>query len=260
VPSGPLQARFDIDPSMLDPGQIPKATAFRIPPRSGQGGSDVYHLDLAHRDVFARLDEGSRVLECGCGGGQMRGWVIARGHDYVGTDISSSRVFDWLQEHGGPDLICDSHALPFREASFDLGYAAAVWEHLAFPQLATKEVFRVLKPGGYFLGSASFLEPWHDESYFHGSANGVFSMLRLAGFEAEAIWPERAWPGFRAMLKMGNAATRPVAWLGDLMNAYYLQPKRLKLLLKKRRWPTDTDLYEDRARMAGAIAWIARKP
>jgi len=190
----------------------------------------------------------------------MRDWLRSRGLTYVGTDVSTDRVHDWLTAFGGPDVLCDAHALPVRDNSVDAVYAAAVWEHLAFPQMAAREVARVLRPGGYFLGSASFLEPWHDESYYHMTPNGTHTTLRLAGLEILYVWPEVKWPGFVALLEMGNKATRPIRWLGRLMNAYYLFPKQMKLFVKMRTWPDRDRLFETRGKMAGAIAWIARRP
>jgi len=45
--------------------------------------------------------------------------------------------------------------------------AIAVMEHLYNPFLAVNEIHRVLKQGGYFIGSVASLEPYHDLSYFH---------------------------------------------------------------------------------------------
>ena len=70
-------------------------------------------MDLAHLHVINRLKKGGRVLEIGCGVGQNRQFFNEIGFDYVGIDISKSRVFDWLREFGGPDYLCDAHFLPF---------------------------------------------------------------------------------------------------------------------------------------------------
>lgn len=246
--------------TFADPSRIPATEVFCAPAKAGQAASGVYHLDIAHREIFENLPKGAIVLETGCGGGQLRGYIAGLGHRYFGTDVATTRVHDWLQKFGGADVLCDAHRLPFRDNSVDVVYAAAVYEHLAFPQLAASEVARVLKPGGYFLGSASFMEPWHDESYYHMSPNGSYQMLAGAGLKPRHIWPERAWPGFRAILKMGNKATQAVAPVGWLMNGFYVFPSWLKFAVKNRRWPTDADMYETRAKVVGAIAWIAVKP
>ena len=114
---------------------------FNYPARRGAlpPGSSPYHLDAAHLDIIDRLPPGSLVLEVGCGGGQMREFLRAKGLRYVGIDISKSRVDADLQSKGGPDVLCDAHFLPFSDQSFDLIYTAAVTEHLACPYLVGRD-------------------------------------------------------------------------------------------------------------------------
>ncbi|MFN3936465.1 MAG: class I SAM-dependent methyltransferase [Gemmobacter sp.] len=253
----PRSVLVDYDPAAATD---PPRRVMRFPSPAGQPADGVHHLDRAHAEVLRSLPEGSRMLEVGCGGGQMRSWASARGLDYTGTDISLTRVPETLRRHGGPDFLCDAHALPFTDAVFDAVYSVAVWEHLGAPQLAAAEAQRVLKPGGWMVGSMSFLEPWHDASLFHMTPGGVFRTLSGAGLEPLAVWPEFAWPGFRAMLSMGNKATRPLAVFGMALYGWYLAPKVAQFVLRNRRLPARDDLYDPVARVAGAIAWIARKP
>lgn len=223
--------------------------AFRKPPRTGAVG-DPYHLEQAHLDIIENLNPGARVLEIGCGGAQMRSFLAQRNIDYVGTDITKTRVPAHLQRHGGPDIVCDAHFLPFVSESFDLVYSSAVTEHLACPVLAMQHVYRVLRPGGYYLGNVSFLEPWHDSSFFHMTPLGVFETLTEAGLTPEYIWPGHNYSGFRAIMAMANRATAKVAFLGDMMYAGY----NLTNSMRKR-----DDALEKAARVAGATDWIARK-
>ncbi len=260
VPTRARQVNFTLTPEATNPGAIPEDEVLRFPPRHGQPRGGTYHLDRAHDDVLSALAAGSLMIETGCGGGQMRDWATGKGLRYIGTDIATTRVHDWLQAHGGPDILCDAHVLPFRDGIADAVYASAVWEHLAFPAAAATEAARVLKPGGWCLGSMSFLEPWHDESYAHMTPWGVYMTLRLAGLEPVFIWPEEGWSGFRAMMEMGNKATRPLRPLSSLMNAWYRAPKVVQAWVRQRRRPTPQDLIRPIATMAGAVAWIARKP
>jgi len=260
LPTQGREVRFRLPHGACNPSRLDIQAFYRYPPRHGQPRGETYHLDRAHADMMADLPKNSLVLDLGCGGAQMREWVRGQGLRYLGIDISRTRVHGWLQRHGGPDLLCDSHMLPFRDGVADVTYSVNVWEHLAFPQLAAQEAARVLRPGGYHLGSVSFLEPWHDASYFHMSPFGVHMTLSLAGLEPLHIWPETAWPGFTALLQMGNKATRPLSFLGRMMNAWYLAPKAAQAALRGRRWPRPEDLIVPRGTVAGAIAWIARKP
>lgn len=259
MPQRARRVSFVLAPADADPGAIP-ADILRFPVRHGQPRGGTYHLDRAHADILSGLPTGALVLETGCGGGQMRAWATARGLRYLGTDVATTRVHGWLQAHGGPDVLCDAHALPLRSGVADAVYAAAVWEHLAFPAAAAQEAARVLRPGGWCLGSMSFLEPWHDESYAHMTPWGVHATLRLGGLEPVAIWPEERWSGFRALLEMGNRATRPLRPLAALMNAWYRAPKAAQHWWRTRRRASPQDLIRPIAGVAGAVAWIARKP
>lgn len=223
--------------------------------------SAPYHLDRAHAAVLVKMAEGARVLEIGCGGGQMRGWLQGRGMKYIGVDIAKTRVPEWLQAHGGPDLLCDAHFLPFQDEQFDVVYTAAVTEHIACPIRFAQEARRVLKPGGYFLSNTAFLEPWHDDSHFHISPDGVVELLLEAGFAIDAVWPGRGYHTFQAILSMSFFGpfrlVRYFSWMPMLL--YRLQGRIRNL---KRRWrgaPPIRQVLLDSV-VAGAVDWIAKRP
>jgi ubiquinone/menaquinone biosynthesis C-methylase UbiE len=229
------------------------------PPVTIPGEKLPYHLDPAHVYVINRLPKGNRVLEIGCGGGQNRKFFEDKGWQYVGVDISKVRVFDWLQKSGGPDYLCDAHFLPFLDQQFDVVYCAAVFEHLACPFLAAQEVYRVVKPGGYFLGNVSFLEPWHDKSYFHMTPLGVIELLTQAEFHIENIWPGRGYSGYYAIAAMGSRSTKLLKILGIILYLSYRMEHKLKALLRSKKEQNFKDIL-NRAKVAGAIDWIAFRP
>lgn len=260
TPTRYTTATFQIQSNQLDPLQVPIDSFFKYPKNFGQAKNGPYHLDRAHEDVLTNLGELSRMLEVGCGGAQMRNWAKIHSINYLGVDISTTRVGEDLQAHGGPDILCDAHSLPIKDESIDVVYSIATLEHLAFPHVAVKEVARTLKPGGYYLGTVSFLEPWHDSSYFHMSPLGVYMVLALSGLEPTHVWPSSSWSAFNAILAMGNKATYPISSLGRIMNAYFLAPKILQFLVRKRRVPKTQDLINAHGCVSGAMTWIARKP
>jgi SAM-dependent methyltransferase len=233
----------------------------RYPPQRGLlGGKAPYHLDRSHDAILAAQTAGSTVLEVGCGGGQMRSHVEARGLRYIGTDISKTRVHSHLQAYGGPDVLCDAHFLPFRDESVECVFSVSVMEHLACPHLAAHEILRVLKPGGCYMGSVSFLEPWHDDSFFHLSPLGIFEVLTTAGFSIAYLWPGQATygvSGFRALCDMGNTATVPLSFVGDFLYTVFRTGYRVRDLITHRRLLSLAEHVADDAKITRAFGWIA---
>lgn len=133
------------------------------------------------------------MLDLGCG--DRRFEALCRelgGFNYVGIDFDGA----------APDLLADAHALPFRSESFSFVLSVAVLEHLAAPAVAMAEIARVLKPGGTFIGTVAFLEPFHMLSHYHMTHVGLMRLLDDAGFDGIAIEANDSWTGLRAQAEM----------------------------------------------------------
>jgi SAM-dependent methyltransferase len=139
----------------------------------------------------ADLRAGGSMLDLGCGPRDQAPVARHLGLRYVGLDYASTQA----------DVLADAHALPFQAASFDLAFSYAVLEHLYNPFLATREIARVLKPGGVFVGTVSQGEPFHD-SYFHHTAWGLLQVCEAAGLQVERIW--YSYDTLRALAVMGR--------------------------------------------------------
>jgi SAM-dependent methyltransferase len=253
------KVEFDFGPDRSTVPQARLDSWLSYPPRCRPGHELPHHLDGHHADVLASLKGGASVLEIGCGGGQMRPWLERLGHTYVGTDISKTRVDDVLREFGGPDLLSDAHFLPLRDRTFDVVYSTAATEHFACPYLAAQETARVLRLGGYYLGNVAFLEPWHDSSFFHMSPLGVIELLTQARFEILHVWPGRGWSGYSALMAMGNRLTQALSFAGN--GTYLLFRSWARIANVTRRLlgrEVEREILAD-AKVAGAIAWIARR-
>lgn len=102
-------------------------------------------LPLAARE----LQGAQRVLDVGCGDGQVSRLAAKLGAQVVGIDPTWNCV-RVAGERGSNVARAGAAALPFADASFDAVVACLVFEHIRDVDQAIAEVARVLQPGGRF--------------------------------------------------------------------------------------------------------------
>jgi SAM-dependent methyltransferase len=121
----------------------------------GLGATDFTSKPLE----LARLHPGERVLDVGCGRGEIVFQVAARGCDAVGVDFSEAAlaIAGATRDHHEPAIQDrtrfihgDAEALPFEGASFDKVFLLDVVEHLSKAELRAvlEEIHRVLRDSG----------------------------------------------------------------------------------------------------------------
>lgn len=107
------------------------------------------------------LEQGARVLEIGCGAGFMSIELAHR--DFVVQAIDSSEGMIQQARHNAEEAgiteklsldVADVYALPTENEAVDMVVALGVIPWLAQPELAMREMARVVKPGGYVLLTA----------------------------------------------------------------------------------------------------------
>lgn len=109
------------------------------------------------RTVAARLVDatgagtGTRFLDVCCGPGYSAGEAAARGADALGIDIAPAMIEEARRLFPNAAFrVGDAEALDVADASADAVVCAFGMLHLAEPERAIAEVFRVLRPGGRY--------------------------------------------------------------------------------------------------------------
>ncbi len=226
-----------------DPDQLLGIIDTGPPPINYTGPSAARDSNAFLSDLMVRLKPGATVLDLGCGPGDQQQPIESLSFRYIGVDVDSSAA----------DLLVDAHSLPFKDQVFDAVLSYAVLEHLRDPTVALREIVRVLKPGGIYLGTVSQGEPFH-ASYFHHTAWGLLSLFG-ANPELETLRLWAAIDTIASLARMGRypkVIRKALSSLHRLHVAFpQLSPQKAKLPLKARQI--------DALHRAGSIGFVAKK-
>jgi SAM-dependent methyltransferase len=119
-------------------------------------------IDKARKALFAKLlDEqipyGARVIECGCGTGQLTNFLSIANRTVVGTDVclNSLKMAAAFKERNDLDrahfLQMNLFRPAFKPGTFDLVISNGVLHHTSDPMLGFKSIAQLVRPGGYIL-------------------------------------------------------------------------------------------------------------
>jgi SAM-dependent methyltransferase len=108
---------------------------------------------------------------------------------WVGLDVPGSPEAAERTRNDARFETFDGISMPFGDAAFDLVYCKQVLEHVRHPEPLLAEVRRVLKPGGWFAGSTSQLEPYHSLSLWNYTPVGMVELLERAGLRTVELRP-----------------------------------------------------------------------
>ena len=159
--------------------------------------------------ALSGLGSGARVLDFGCGSGDITRALAVDGLAMTGIDLSPAMIAMARQQPGAEGIDWTvaqpgNVTLPFADAAFDGALASSVLEYHPDPAAQLAEIARVLKPGGIF----AFTVPDMDhplrarEEKWRGLATGwLWPFLKLTPrhdyFEYLRVsvnrWPLETW-------------------------------------------------------------------
>jgi SAM-dependent methyltransferase len=149
-------ATLDAPDAGLEVMRLFDAKAAGWPGKYRPGGPLSGRLALLSAAVGRHAKPGDRVLDLGCGTGELSCRLAAAGLQVTGCDISPNMLRhaaarDGAGCHAWVRLAPDWRRLPFKPATFDLVVAASVLEYVVEPGTVLRECGRVLRPGGVVL-------------------------------------------------------------------------------------------------------------
>jgi SAM-dependent methyltransferase len=172
------------------------------------GGRHAFRQGILVRELRRRVWLPAGVLDAGCGDGSMTAALCRLGYRVSAVDASPLCVERSRQavagmphgeEIGGRVLQSGLSALPFPDAGFDAVVSGEVLEHVPDDAAAAREIFRVLRPGGYCVVTVpadpklwGVGDDWagHLRRYGEVQLAGLFA---AAGFQVESLrrwgWP-----------------------------------------------------------------------
>jgi SAM-dependent methyltransferase len=148
---------------------------------------ETYRHNEAYAEFLANWDEnfyakytdylrpsrsGARVLDVGCGVGQVVGRLTQAGYEAYGVDVSEPNI-ERARRFSSRCQLYDGKRLPFPDAHFASAGALNVLEHVEEPEEFIRELVRVVEPGGRVLiSSPNFLRVIGFRDY-HPKMRGV---------------------------------------------------------------------------------------
>lgn len=111
---------------------------------------DHFWFEVRRRWIYDKvlpfIPSRARVLEVGCGTGNISSYFARMGHDVFGCEFYAQAIsMSWPGFQG---VRGDSNRLPFRDGSFDLVGVFDVIEHFEDDRLPLLEAARIVRSGG----------------------------------------------------------------------------------------------------------------
>jgi SAM-dependent methyltransferase len=148
------------------------------------------YLESSARDFYERLHvaPGCRLLDVGCGSGQLALIAAKDGLEVTGVDIASNLLERARARARAEGLRArfeeaDAEALPFEDATFDVVASLIAAMFAPRPDLVAKELLRVCKPGGTIA-----MANWTPQGFVGQMFKIVSKFIAPSGMHSPVLW------------------------------------------------------------------------
>lgn len=148
------------------------------------------HMEGGAREFYDRLPvaPGCRLLDVGCGSGQLALMAAKDGLEVTGVDIASNWVERARARAQAEGLSArfeeaDAEALPFEDASFDVVASLIGAMFAPRPDLVAKELLRVCAPGGTVA-----MANWTPQGFVGQMFKTVSKFIAPSGMPSPVLW------------------------------------------------------------------------
>lgn len=147
--------------------------------------------------TLLKLPAGSKVLDAGAGEGRNKKFCSHL--DYSSLDSGEydgvgnrQGLHKGSRDYSEVDIIADIEDIPIKEGTYDAVLCVEVLEHVKNPNVALKEIYRVLKKGGTLILTAPFNSLTHYAPHFYSTGFSSYYYnhhLTELGFEIIELTP-----------------------------------------------------------------------
>ena len=166
------------------------------------------YMESGAREFYERLQvaPGCRLLDVGCGSGQLALMAAKDGLEVIGVDIASNWVERARARARAEGLHArfeeaDAEALPFEDASFDVVASLIGAMFAPRPDLVARELLRVCVPGGTVA-----MGNWTPQGFVGQMFKTVAKFIAPSGMPSPTLWGDE--PTVRERLGKGLSELR----------------------------------------------------
>ena len=200
-------------------------------------------MKLGLRDIgFDRLgvneQDSNTFLDIGCATGRLAAYLKDRGWQAEGVEVCRSMAEFGRKELGVTIFPGTLEEAFYDDCRFDVVHNSHVIEHINRPDLFMMEIFRILKPGGYYicttpnslgLQALLFRENWRSAIPDHLFLFSLKTLPRMAKGAGFRVIRKKTWGGLGKgtapdwLKKLVDPLVKPFHW-GDVMIFLFQRP------------------------------------